>query len=116
MYIILEVYLAGNMGKVLPEYLSKWSTEKVKKGGCETFQCRGVTPLGRGRTSPLSVEKAMLFTCLFFILFYCTHLLYAQILAMATYTIAGGALIRNMACEVILSCFSVHLRILLDTC
>lgn len=22
----------GNMGKVLPEYLSNWTTEKVKKG------------------------------------------------------------------------------------
>lgn len=24
----------GNMGKVLPEYLSNWTTEKVKRGEC----------------------------------------------------------------------------------
>ena len=27
----------GNMGKVLPEYLSNWTTEKVKKGYCPLY-------------------------------------------------------------------------------
>ena len=27
----------GNMGKVLPEYLSNWTTEKVKKGQCPFY-------------------------------------------------------------------------------
>lgn len=27
----------GNMGKVLPEYLSNWTTEKVKRGECSLF-------------------------------------------------------------------------------
>lgn len=27
----------GNMGKVLPEYLSNWTTEKVKRGECAPF-------------------------------------------------------------------------------
>ena len=33
-YLINIMFLVGNMGQVLPEYLSKWSTEKVKKGRC----------------------------------------------------------------------------------
>ena len=31
-YFINLKYFSGNMGMVLPEYLSKWATEKVKKG------------------------------------------------------------------------------------
>lgn len=31
----------GNMGKVLPEYLSNWTTEKVKKGS-EALMCSHV--------------------------------------------------------------------------
>lgn len=27
----------GNMGKVLPEYLSNWTTEKVKRGKCLVY-------------------------------------------------------------------------------
>lgn len=27
----------GNMGKVLPEYLSNWTTEKVKRGECLVY-------------------------------------------------------------------------------
>ena len=30
-------YISGNMGRVLPEYLSKWTTNKVKEGKIETF-------------------------------------------------------------------------------
>lgn len=36
----------GNMGKVLPEYLSNWTTEKVKKGWllCQVLIFFGVVP------------------------------------------------------------------------
>lgn len=35
----------GNMGKVLPEYLSNWTTEKVKSGECLLFAVLCMTEL-----------------------------------------------------------------------
>jgi len=41
---IIQVYPEkGNMGKVLPEYLSEWTTKKVREEGAEVIQEAFVT-------------------------------------------------------------------------
>lgn len=43
---------SGNMGKVLPEYLSRWTTDKVRNEGVQVTPnafVKSATPSGKGK-------------------------------------------------------------------
>lgn len=71
---VTQVYPeSGNMGKVLPEYLSKWTTQKVKSEGADIIPnsyVKGVSTNDEGKVvltlnTGVEVRFLTLFCCLF---------------------------------------------------
>ena len=53
---VIQVYQeAGNMGKVLPDYLSEWTTDKVRSEGVTVLPNNTVKAVTKGDSSNLKV-------------------------------------------------------------
>ena len=53
---VIQVYQeAGNMGKVLPDYLSEWTTDKVRSEGVTVLPNTTVKSVAKGDSSNLKV-------------------------------------------------------------
>ena len=56
---VIQVYQeAGNMGKVLPDYLSEWTTDKVRSEGVTVLPNNRVKSVGAGDSSNLKVTMS----------------------------------------------------------
>ena len=56
---VIQAYQeAGNMGKVLPDYLSEWTTDKVRSEGVTVLPNNRVKSVGKGDSANLKVTMS----------------------------------------------------------